>query len=343
MENLIFIGHDNIGDAFLTYNIIDTISYYQPDIKVFVYNKNSNRTEIFLKNHPNIKYTKTVSTKILSPRIFKNTFAFYADILKIVKTTDVYITSLLGSGTLCVLLKPLLIWNKLFGKNKIIILHLKPLFDAIPIHQHLTKFHFQKFSDVLGEEITQQNPNPLTKCHIMNKNDNTIVLIAGATRLWKVLPAEKFAQIASFFIKKGFKVKLLGSNSKIDTIQAEKIMQILNGNDKITNHVGKTSLMEYFEELYNAQYIITNDSSAQHIAYYFGVPCSVIWGRCSKSQTVKAYSWQSEKILNIFNEPYIFNGYKDNIGRLENLIALNLQVIAVERIINLIEKHLGKI
>jgi ADP-heptose:LPS heptosyltransferase len=339
MQNLIFIGHDNIGDAFLTYNIIDTISYYEPNIKVFVYNKNSNKTEVFLKNHPNIKYSKAVSTKIFSLRIFKNTFTFYKDILTILQTTDVYITSLLGSGTLCVLLKPLLIWNKLFGKNKIIILHLKPLFDTVPIHQHLTKFHFQKFSDVLGKEIKEQSLHPLTLSFHKKQQEKTVIILPGATKLWKVLPAEKFAQIASFFIKKGFKVKLLGSNSKIDTIQAEKIMQILNGNNKITNHVGKTSLLEYFEELYNAQYIITNDSSAQHIAYYFGIPCAVIWGRWSQSQTVKAYSWQSEKILNIFNEPYIFNNHKDDIGRLKNLIALNLQVIPVERIINFIEKH----
>ena len=120
------------------------------------------------------------------------------------------------------------------------------------------------------------------------------------------------------------------AKSNIDTSQANKIMQNFKNNQNITNLVGKTTLKEYFEEIYNAQYIISNDSSAQHIAHTFKIPCTVIWGRWQNSQIVKAYSCQSKQTLNIFNSPYCFNGKKDEKGINRNLITFNLNAIPAQ-------------
>ncbi|MFT4967938.1 MAG: ADP-heptose:LPS heptosyltransferase [Candidatus Deianiraeaceae bacterium] len=343
MKTLIFIGHDNIGDSFVVRNIIDTISHYVPNIEVLLYNKNSIKTAILFKNHPNIVSVKPLSTKIFSLNILKHTALLYKNILQKLKTDNVHITSLLGSRTVYNLLKPLLWWNRIFMHNKIIILHLQPLFDVTPIHTHLTQFHYQLFSNELEKEISEHNPYPLVKtlgiCKV--QQEQTIAILAGATKIWKVLSSQKFIKIAKYFSKKGFKIKLLGSNSKIDLSQAGDISS--KAGDKIENLTGKTSITELLQEIYSASYVITNDSSAQHICRSFGVPCAVIWGRWEKSQTVKAYAWNEEKILNIFNEPYIFNNQNDDIGRKKDLISLNLETMPVEKIINKIERHIGQV
>ena len=162
MKNLIFIGADNVGDAFLTYNILDNLSFYTPHINIFLYNKNSTTTKFVFQQHPNIKNIKSLSTKI-SFKTFKNIASFYKDIIKLLKIDNVYISSLLGSSTISVFLKPLLLWNKLFNKNKIIIIHLKSLFTTISIDTHLTTFHLQKFSTIIGQKNYQTNTTPLNK------------------------------------------------------------------------------------------------------------------------------------------------------------------------------------
>jgi ADP-heptose:LPS heptosyltransferase len=64
VKNLVFIGSDNIGDAFLTYQIIDAISYNIPDISVYLYHKNHFQTKAFFEKHPNIKSIDVISTKV---------------------------------------------------------------------------------------------------------------------------------------------------------------------------------------------------------------------------------------------------------------------------------------
>lgn len=350
MPNLVFIGSDNIGDAFLTYQVIDAITSKIPPLDVYLYHKNSFNAKILFQKHPNIKKLDIITTKIKFSKLLESTKNLYQNIQTLLESGDVYISSLLGSGTIVLLLKPLLIWNKLFGKNKVILLTIKPLLNG-NIAQHILQFHYDVFSKTFDIKIQGNGNHPLLQpqsSQLQNISIKTIVFVCGASSIWKCWPAQKFIHVISYFLKHGYTIKLLGGKSDVDISQSKEIMKHFDNESNIMNLVGKTTLIDYFAEIQKAWYIITNDSSAQHIANACGVPCTVIWGRNYHDCVVHAYSYKNDQTLNIFNKPYITTSVtkiiimltRKNPSRSKKCIIANYNAISCEDVCSQVENHI---
>lgn len=334
MQTLFFIGHNNIGDALLCNIILTSFYKASPQTKIHLIFKNSFTMKELFPNSP-FEFS-TICTKFSLEGIF-STIKFYKQILNTTKTETAVISGLLGSSTVQKRLIPLLLWNKLFGRNKIIILHLKPLFNSIPATKHLVNFHLEKLKTAFNCQIPVQLPKIIENI----PKTNTIALCIGASRPWKTLPHKKFSTIANFFIKNGYTIKILGGKTEIST--AEKIIAQIKNPTSVQNLTGKTTILEFIHNIGSSFLTIANDSSPQHICQVLQIPCTTIWGRWQHSQTVKAYCWQNNLHLNIFNKPYCFQNKKDPIGRNKQLIYLNLQIISAEEIINQTQVFIDKI
>lgn len=351
MKNLIFVGHNQVGDAILAYLIIDTLSHYYPDLSVYMYSKNGDNVSAILKKHPNIKSSQPVCTKMFRGALYKDTFAIYQKIKSMLKEGDVYVSSLLGSTTLYYSLFPFIAWLNMTQRNRVHVLHLVPKW--FKVEGHIVDFHYRMLSEKLGRNIISHG---IQQVFARNKDvqPQTIAILPGASRLWKSLSSEKFARIANHFAGKGYKIKILGSSSKVDTLQAKGIMALADKG--VTDLTGKTTLDMYISEIANSSYVITNDSSGQHIAHVCGTPCTVFWGRKKDGVIAKSYSWNTKNTLNIFNDDYqeckkcaFWNRFKTEKQiktchkNCEECIKINLELLNINTIIAAIERHINTI
>lgn len=301
---LIFFSTDQIGDAILANILLDRTASNMPNAEIYVLNKNHCHTKSLFQNNRNIKEISTISTRIFSLKSYKS----FWNLCKIVKNSPknqkIYITSLLGSRTIFIVLLPILAVFKILGWN-IKIFGMKAYSEIAT--QHIISNHLQQFEANFGVKFCDASDATFLQKFIgdiSKKQPKTIAILAGASTFEKTLPAGKFAKIIEHFAGQGFKIKLLGSKSRVDQHQANEIMRIIDGGVMVENLAGKTDLKEYFTEIASVEYIITNDSSGQHIANVLGVPCGVLWARNAESSIVKAYAWQNEDMTNIFGKKH---------------------------------------
>lgn len=104
---------------------------------------------------------------------------------------------------------------------------------------------------------------------------NYMVIFPGASWVGRQWPTQKFIEVArSIQSERGCLVVLCGSSAEHDL--CTKIAQQLC--DTAINLAGKTSLAELAEILRNAQILISNETSAVHIATAVGTPSVCILG-----------------------------------------------------------------
>ena len=350
---IIFFSSDNIGDAILANIVLETLANAIPEIDIVVYNKNHNQTQALFAQNQNISSTNIVSTKVFSLNFFIDIFNLWKNIVNNKKKEKIYITSLIGAKTILITLLPILYILKFFNRN-ITIFGMNEYLNKSK--EHIISYHIKQFQEQFGIKFHKlDNTNFLHNFigDMPKKQQKTIAILAGASNFEKTLPAEKFAKIITHFAENGFKIKLLGSKSAIDQHQSNEIMRIIDGKVAVKNLAGKTDLKGYFAEIASAEYVITNDSSGQHIANVLGTPCGVLWARNREGPIVKAYAWKNAITTNIFPEKYKkcnickFSIFKKphckkcirvNYSKMdENDIILKVE----QHLVNL--KHLGKI
>lgn len=324
-KNIVFIGHDNIGDSAISSIIASSLSNALPNLNIHLFNKKSCKMSFFFKNIPSVKRIDSISTKFLKFPI--TVCVLYKLLYSCLKKGDVVVSSLIGSNTILAYLKPLLFLNKYIGKNKIYISNLKSLFcskDAI--EKHLVQHHLESFSAILNQKISPFYCKPFA----VQKQPKTVAICVGASRSWKMLSPETFGTIALFFATKGFKVKIIASKNKTETKQGSDVFKSLKNVRNVKNLTGKTNIIDFIKEVASSDIVIANDSSPQHICEIYSVPCVTIWGRSKESDVTKAYCWENDLHLNIFNEPYHFDERKSD----KDLIKTNLDNISAKKIIN---------
>ena len=303
---LIFFSTDQIGDAILANILLDRAASNMPNAEIYVLNKNHCHTNSLFQNNRNIKEISTISTRIFSLKSYKSFWSLCKIVKNSPKNQKIYITSLLGSRTIFIVLLPILAVFKILGWN-IKIFGMKAYSEIAT--QHIIFNHLQQFEENFGVKFRDANGVRFLQKFIGDvpkKQPKTIAILAGASTFEKTLPAKKFARIIEYFAGQGFKITLLGSKSRVDQRQANEIMRIIDGGVMVENLAGKTDLKEYFTEIASVEYVITNDSSGQHIANVLGVPCGVLWARNAESSIVKAYAWQNEGTTNIFGTEYYY-------------------------------------
>jgi ADP-heptose:LPS heptosyltransferase len=347
---LIFFSTDQIGDAILANILLDFVAKKVPNAEIYVFNKNHCHTKSLFQENENIREISTVSTRIFSLKSHKSFWYLCKIVKNSPKNQQIYITSLLGSKTIFIALLPILAVFKVFGWN-IKIFGMKPYSERAS--EHIISHHIRQFERNFGVKFANDDNNQenfLQKFigNISKKQPKTIAILAGASILEKTLPAEKFAKIIMHFAGEGFKIKLLGSKSAVDQHQVSEIMRIINGRVPVYNLAGNTDLKGYFSEIASAEYVITNDSSGQHIANALGTPCGVLWARHRENSIVKAYSWQNAITANIFGEMYfyckkcsILMGFLITKPHCKRCIRENYSKMDENAIILQIEEHLS--
>jgi len=100
-----------------------------------------------------------------------------------------------------------------------------------------------------------------------------IVIFPGSSISAKQWPAERFAEVASFCVERGFDVVLLGGKADRDITDC-----ISKGLSCCHNLAGKTDLTEAAAIISGARMMISGDSGLLHVAQSQGVPTVSLFG-----------------------------------------------------------------
>lgn len=131
-------------------------------------------------------------------------------------------------------------------------------------------------SDKNGLELwLEKNYNE--KEYKVNKNSNSrlIIIAAGSAHRTKQYPATKFIELIKQ-IKRNFDYNIALIGGETDKQICSEIQDALDF--EIENYAGKLSLLETAEKIDSSLLVISNDSSAVHIASARGIPVIVIYG-----------------------------------------------------------------
>ncbi|MCH3924341.1 MAG: glycosyltransferase family 9 protein [Bacteroidales bacterium] len=99
------------------------------------------------------------------------------------------------------------------------------------------------------------------------KEKEYVVLFVGASTKRKVWNREKYAKTID-----SIKDKIVVCGGKNEKEIFNDIIKYIKTNNNIVDLVGRTTMMELFSVIKNAKYIITNDTSASHIAPLLRTP-----------------------------------------------------------------------
>ncbi len=143
--------------------------------------------------------------------------------------------------------------------TKIVEVDKKPLFEF-----YRNKEFFEK---ALQRQLTISNPHIDVSSVSYSEPlpSKFIVLFPGASATFRQWPTDKFATLADY-IQNRYDLWIVIAGSKSDYYLAEKIIQHLKKVDTVINLCGKTSLIEFAYVLSKANLLISNETSAPHIA-----------------------------------------------------------------------------
>lgn len=134
---------------------------------------------------------------------------------------------------------------------------------------------------VLGKDIKSGVP-VLQEVESAKKNvpqEDYYLLFLGASEPERMWPVERFAQIAEmlFCDERYTKLKCCIGGSIQERYLYERFCREY-GRDNVIDKVGKTTLPELIEIIRKAEFIITNDTGAVHIAAAVNTQAICIWG-----------------------------------------------------------------
>jgi heptosyltransferase II len=107
-------------------------------------------------------------------------------------------------------------------------------------------------------------------------SDKLLAIHAAASCASKILPTERFAEVADKLVQKyGFKVCIVSGPKDIQ--KAEELFR--NIHTKALNLAGKTSISQLASLLKRCQLLISTDSGPMHVASALGIPVIAVFGR----------------------------------------------------------------
>jgi ADP-heptose:LPS heptosyltransferase len=132
------------------------------------------------------------------------------------------------------------------------------------------------FSKILEENIAIEKPfinneDLPTDNHILIP-DNFVLLFPGAQKKYRRWPAKNFKEVGKYLANKyNRNIVICGSESDDG---AAKIIK--DGDSRIINLTGKTSLMELIYIISKAKLVISNDTSGAHISAALNIPAIIL-------------------------------------------------------------------
>ena len=145
-------------------------------------------------------------------------------------------------------------------------------------------------------EINFANQRNFLEEFSLDYSKNTMAICPGAefgpSKRW---PAEYYAEIAKFYVNKGWNVLCIGSKNDEDIGIEIGSLNNLGCNESFINLIGKTSLQDAIDILAFTEKVVTNDSGLMHIAAAVKTPLVALYGPSSPEYTPPLIS--KKKIL----------------------------------------------
>ena len=145
-------------------------------------------------------------------------------------------------------------------------------------------------------EINFDNQRNFLEEFSIDYSKNTMAICPGAefgpSKRW---PAEYYAEIAKFYVNKGWNVLCIGSKNDEDIGMGIGSLNNLRSNESFINLTGKTSLQDAIDILAFTEKVVTNDSGLMHIAAAVKTPLVALYGPSSPEYTPPLIS--KKKIL----------------------------------------------
>ena len=145
-------------------------------------------------------------------------------------------------------------------------------------------------------EINFANQRNFLEESSIDYSKNTMAICPGAefgpSKRW---PAEYYAEIAKFYVNKGWNVLCIGSKNDEDIGIEIGSLNNLRSNESFINLIGKTSLQDAIDILAFTEKVVTNDSGLMHIAAAVKTPLVALYGPSSPEYTPPLIS--KKKIL----------------------------------------------
>ena len=145
-------------------------------------------------------------------------------------------------------------------------------------------------------EIDFANQRKFLEEFSIDYSKNTMAICPGAefgpSKRW---PAEYYAEIAIFYVNKGWNVLCIGSKNDEDIGIEIGSLNNLGCNESFINLIGKTSLQDAIDILAFTEKVVTNDSGLMHIAAAVKTPLVALFGPSSPEYTPPLIS--KKKIL----------------------------------------------
>ena len=145
-------------------------------------------------------------------------------------------------------------------------------------------------------EINFANQRNFLEEFSLDYSKNTMAICPGAefgpSKRW---PAEYYAEIAKFYVNKGWNVLCIGSKNDEDIGIEIGSLNNLRSNESFINLIGKTSLQDAIDILAFTEKVVTNDSGLMHIAAAVKTPLVALYGPSSPEYTPPLIS--KKKIL----------------------------------------------
>ena len=145
-------------------------------------------------------------------------------------------------------------------------------------------------------EINFDNQRNFLEQFSIDYSKNTMAICPGAefgpSKRW---PAEYYAEIAKFYVNKGWNVLCIGSKNDEDIGMGIGSLNNLRSNESFINLIGKTSLQDAIDILAFTEKVVTNDSGLMHISAAVKTPLVALYGPSSPEYTPPLIS--KKKIL----------------------------------------------
>ena len=132
-------------------------------------------------------------------------------------------------------------------------------------------------------------PEFLSNAVITEKN--YFVICAGGNTPLQYWNEEKFAAVINYIFEKDPDIKCVAIGVETEADEFRKIAAGVIQTNRIISLIGRTNILEYIEVVRNARWLITNDTSAAHIAGAVETPSvavAVSWN------TGRFYPYQTE-------------------------------------------------
>lgn len=124
----------------------------------------------------------------------------------------------------------------------------------------------------LNKDFLSSIPNPpLNLPTIDNLPKDYVVIFIGASSMNKLWQEEKYAEVIN-----SLNENIVICGGKGDIVVWDKIKEYVYNDKHVINLVGKTNILELFAVIKDAKYLVTNDTSASHIAPMVHTPSVVL-------------------------------------------------------------------